>query len=389
MLSYFRENIFERVEKRTAFSVAHSIFHSTQSFVARLLAPLLALNIWMLCTPVLAQGYPAPVSGVWSIKDFKFHTGEVLPELKMGYITIGSPAGLPVVLLHGTTSSSQSMLAPAIAGELFGPGQPLDSSKYFIILLDSIAAGLSSKPSDGLRMKFPHFNYTDVVRAQYMTVHDGLGIKHLRMVLGNSMGGMQTWLWGIEYPDFMDILVPMASMPIEMSGRNWMLRRLLIDAIKNDPDWHNGEYTKQPEGVKRASVFFSVATNGGSQALLDKGSTRQRADEYVQKLTRDWNDGDANDLLYKWESSQDFNPSKDLEKIKARVLAINSEDDERNPPQLGVMERELNRIPGAQFYLIPSSKDTLGHGTTGLARLWKQELKNVLTSTPLPETLQK
>ena len=331
----------------------------------------------------IAQNYPQPVKGVWTLKDFKFHTGEVLPELNIGYQTLGSASGIPVVVLHGTTSSSQSLLNPAFAGELFGPGQALDANKYYIILPDSIAAGQSSKPSDGLRMKFPHFDYSDVVHAQYSMIHDGLNVKHLRLVMGNSMGGMQTWLWGIDYPDYMDILVPMASMPIEMSGRNWMLRRLLIDAIRNDPDWHNGEYSKQPEGVKRVSIFFSVATNGGTQALQTKGDTRGSADAFVDRLGRDWNDGDANDLLYKWESSQNFNPSKDLEKIKAKVLAINSADDDRNPPQLGVMERELKRITNADYYLIPASDKTLGHGTVGLARLWKDQLEHILKRTPL------
>lgn len=343
----------------------------------------LALGV---CCNLFAQDYPQPVKGVWTLKDFKFRTGEVLPELRIGYQTIGSPTGIPVVILHGTTSSSQAILAPAFGGELFGPGQPLDAAKYFIILPDSIAAGRSSKPSDGLRMKFPHFDYVDVVRAQYKMIREGLGVKHLRLVMGNSMGGMQTWLWGTEYPDYMDILVPMASLPTQMSGRNWMLRKLLIDAIKNDPDWHNGDYTKQPEGVRRASVFFIVATNGGTLALQAKGNTREKADAYVEQLTRDWNDGDANDLIYKWESSQNFNPSKDLEKIKAKVLAINSADDERNPPQLGVMERELKRIPNAEYLLIPATETTLGHGTVGLAKLWKQKLEELLAVTPKPES---
>ena len=347
---------------------------------------LVVLLIFGLCNVAFAQAYPQPVKGVWVLKDFKFRSGEVLPELKIGYQTIGDSRGVPVVLLHGTTSSSQSFMVPALGGELFGPGQPLDATKYFIILPDSIAAGGSSKPSDGLRMKFPHFDYLDVVHAQYQMVRNGLGVQHLRLILGNSMGGMQTWLWGIEYPDYMDVLVPMAAMPIEMSGRNWMLRRMLIDAIRNDPDWHQGEYTRQPEGVRRASVFFSIATNGGTQALQSKGSTRERADAFVDQITRDWNDGDANDLLYKWESSQNFNPSKDLEKIRAKVLAINSADDERNPTVLGVMERELKRISNASYVLIPSSEQTLGHGTVGLAKLWKKHLEEVLLTTPLSQS---
>ncbi len=336
-----------------------------------------------------AQKYSEPVRGVWTLKNFKFHTGDVLPELKIGYITIGDPKGIPVVLLHGTTSSSQSILSPDFGGELFGPGQPLDASKYFIILPDSIASGRSSKPSDGLRMKFPRYDYLDVVHAHYQMIHDGFGVQHLRLVMGNSMGGMQTWLWGTEYPQYMDVLVPMASMPIEISGRNWMLRRLLSDAIRNDPDWHQGEYTQQPQGVRRASIFFAVASNGGAQAIQAKAPTREKGDALLEKMAQDWNEGDANDLLYKWESSEDFNPSKDLEKIKAKVLAINSADDERNPPQLGVMERELKRIPNAQYYLIPASEKTIGHSTVGLARLWKSKLDEILTTTPKTEVPQR
>ena len=362
--------------------------HQNKKFIIFANTVFVVLSLF-LNQPVDAQNYPQPVKGIWTLKDFKFHTGEVLSELKIGYQTIGNSSGIPVVLLHGTTSSSQANLGAAMGGELFGPGQPLDATKYFIILPDSIAAGRSSKPSDGLRLKFPHFDYTDVVRAHYQMIHDGLGVRHLRLVLGNSMGGMQTWLWGIEYPQYMDILVPMASMPIEISGRNWMLRRLLIDAIKSDPEWLNGEYTQQPTGVKRASVFFSVATNGGTLALQEKGLTREKADAYVEQLMRDWNDGDANDLLYKWESSQNFNPSKDLEKIKAKVLAINSADDERNPIQLGVMEREIQRIPNAQYYLIPASDITLGHGTVGIARLWKDKLEKVLETTPIAQSYKK
>ena len=191
----------------------------------------------------MAADYPAPKEGDWIARDFRFHTGEVMPELRLHYTTVGEPSGEPVLILHGTTGSGASMLTPAFAGELFGPGQPLDASKYFIILPDALGAGKSSKPSDGLRAKFPRYNYDDMVAAQYRLVTEGLGVRHLRLVLGNSMGGMHTWMWGVNYPDFMDALVPMASQPTEMSGRNWMMRRLLIDTIRNDPDWNNGNYT--------------------------------------------------------------------------------------------------------------------------------------------------
>ena len=200
-----------------------------------------------------AQNYPAPKEGTWTARDFRFQTGEVMPELRLHYRTIGEPSGESVLILHGTTQSGASMLSPAFAGELFGPGQPLDASKYFIILPDAIGHGGSSKPSDGLRAKFPRYNYIDMVAAQYRLVTEGLGIRHARLVLGNSMGGMQTWIWGVTYPDFMDALVPMASQPTEMSSRNWMMRRLIIDAIRNDPDWQGGDYTMQPRAFRVAA----------------------------------------------------------------------------------------------------------------------------------------
>jgi len=220
----------------------------------------------LLCLIALAAGaadYPAPNEGDWIARDFRFHTGDVMPELRLHYTTVGAPSGQPVLILHGTTGSGATMLTPAFAGELFGPGQPLDASKYFIILPDAIGTGKSSKPSDGLRMKFPRYNYDDMVAAQYRLVTEGLGIRHLRLVLGNSMGGMHTWIWGVNYPEFMDALVPMASQPTEMSGRNWMMRRMLIDAIRNDPAWNNGDYTTQPRALQAANVFFGIATSGG------------------------------------------------------------------------------------------------------------------------------
>src|SRR4249920_331084 len=211
-----------------------------------------------------AADYPAPKEGDWIARDFRFHTGEVLPEVRLHYRTIGTPEGIPVVVLHGTGSSGQSMLTPAFAGELFGPGQPLDAAKYFIILPDAVGHGNSSKPSDGLRAKFPNYNYDDMVDAQYRLVKEGLGIRHLRLVIGNSMGGMHTWLWGQKYPDYMDALVPMASQPSEMASRNWMLRRLLIDTIRSDPDYNDGNYTAQPRSMLRANLSFGIATNGGT-----------------------------------------------------------------------------------------------------------------------------
>lgn len=329
-----------------------------------------------------AADYPAAREGSWVVRDFRFHTGEVLPELRLHYRTVGAPSGEPVLVLHGTTGSGASFLTPAFAGELFGPGQPLDASRYHVILPDAIGTGKSSKPSDGLRTTFPKYNYDDMVAAQYRLVTEHLGIRHLRLVIGNSMGGMQTWIWAQKYPDFMDIAVPMASLPTEMSGRNWMMRRLIIDSIRNDPEWMGGNYTKQPRSAQFASVFFATATNGGNQALFAAAPSREKADKLLdQRLTAPFA-GDANDHLYQWESSGDYNPSPGLERIQATLLAINSADDERNPPEIGVLDREIKRVKAGRILLIPVSEKTAGHGTTGQAKFWKQDLERLLQSAP-------
>ena len=316
------------------------------------------------------------------MRDFRFHTGESLPELRLGYTTVGAPSGEPVVVLHGTTGSGAGMLTPAFAGELFGAGQPLDANRYYVILPDSIGTGESSKPSDGMRASFPKYNYDDMVAAQYRLVTEHLGVKHLRLVLGNSMGGMQTWIWAQKYPDYMDVAVPMASLPTEMSGRNWLMRRLIIDSIRNDPEWMNGNYTKQPRSLQFASVFFAIGTNGGNQGLYKLAPTRDKADQLLnQRLSAPFR-GDANDHLYQWDASRDYNPSPGLERIQAVLLAINSADDERNPPELGLLDREIKRVKNGRVYLIPGSDQTVGHGTTGQARFWKQELGEVLRTAP-------
>ena len=330
----------------------------------------------------LAQGYPAPREGVWIARDFRFHTGETVPELRIHYTTVGEPTGEPVLILHGTMGSGTGMLNSVFAGELFAPGQPLDATRYFIILPDAIGTGKSSKPSDGQRAKFPRYNYDDMVLAQYRLVSEGLGIRHLRLVLGFSMGGMQTWMWGAKYPDFMDALVPMASMPTEVAGRNWMMRRLIIDSIRNDPEWMNGEYTKQPRSAQFASVFYAIGTSGGNQALYKAGPTRDKADQVVnQRLSAPFG-GDANNILYQWDSSRDYNGSPGLERIQAPLLAINSADDERYPPELGIMERELKRVKNGRLLLIAGSDQTAGHGTVARATWWKQELAAFLQSAP-------
>ena len=331
---------------------------------------------------VAAVDFPAPKEASAIIKNFRFNTGEVMPELRISYVTVGEPTGEPVLILHGTTGSGRGMLSPAFAGELFGAGQPLDASRYYVILPDAIGTGKSTKPSDGLRVTFPKYNYDDMVDAQYRLLTEHLGIKHLRVIVGNSMGGMQTWIWGVKHPTFMDALVPMASQPSEMSSRNWMLRRLIIDSIKNDPEWNGGNYTKQPKSLQFASVFFGIATLGGNQGLYKVAPTRERADAILnQRLTAPFV-GDANDHLYQWDSSRDYNPSPGLERIQAAVLAINAADDERNPPETGIMDREIKRVKNGRVFLIPGSELTAGHGTTGQAKFWKQQLADFLQGLP-------
>ncbi len=341
------------------------------------------LTAWTLTSfACLAADYPAPQEGSWVARDFRFQTGEVLPEMRLHYRTVGSPKGEPVLILHGTTGSGASMLTPAFAGELFGPGQPLDAARYYIILPDAVGHGKSSKPSDGLRTRFPRYTYDDMVEAQYRLVSEHLGVRHARLVLGNSMGGMETWIFAQKYPRFMDIAVPMASLPTEMSSRNWVLRRLIIDSIRTDPEWMNGNYTKQPRSAQFASVFFSFATSGGNQALYKAAPTRGKADQLLdQRLAAPFT-GDANDILYQWDSSRDYNPSAGLERIEAALLAINSADDERNPPELGVLDREIKRVKNGRVLLIPASEQTAGHGTTGQAKFWKKELAELLQAAP-------
>jgi homoserine O-acetyltransferase/O-succinyltransferase len=330
----------------------------------------------------LAADLPAPQEGSWIIRDFRFSTGETLPELRLHYRTLGAPKGEPVLILHGTTQSGAAMLGPAFGGELFAAGQPLDAAQYYIILPDAIGHGGSSKPSDGLRTGFPRYNYDDMVEAQYRLLTEHLGVRHLRIVLGNSMGGMETWMMAQKYPAFMDVAVPMASLPSEMAGRNWMTRRLIIDSIRNDPEWMNGNYTKQPRSAQFASVFYGTATIGGNQALHKAAPTREKADQLLNQRLAAPFPADANDVLYQWDASRDYNPSAGLERIEAVLLAINSADDERNPPELGILDREIKRVKNGRVFLIPGSEETSGHGTTAQAKFWKKELAELLQVAP-------
>jgi len=330
----------------------------------------------------LAADYPAPKQGDWIAKDFKFHTGDTMPELRLHYTTVGEPTGHPVLVLHGSGGSAASMLTPAFAGELFGPGQALDASKYYIIIPDGIGHGKSSKPSDGMKTAFPKYDYEDMVDAQYRLVKEGLGIKHLRLVIGNSMGGMHSWIWGVKYPQAMDALAPMASQPTEMASRNWMLRRMMLETIRNDPDYNGGNYTAQPRMMKYAINAYGIAPGGGTLAYETLAPTAAKADRMVDDRLAAPIAADANDFIYQWEASHDYNPSAGLERIEAALLAINAADDERNPPETGLTDAALKRVKNGRLYLIPASTETRGHLTTGSASFYKQQLQELLRTAP-------
>jgi homoserine O-acetyltransferase/O-succinyltransferase len=343
---------------------------------------LTGMALFLFALPAFAADYPAPKEGEWIAHDFKFHTGETLAELKLHYTTVGDPAGIPVLVLHGTTGSAASVLTPAFAGELLGSGQTLDASKYFIIIPDAIGHGKSSKPSDVLRTQFPQYDYSDMVEVQHRLLTEGLGIKHVRLIIGNSMGGMHTWLWGEMYPDYMDILVPMAAQPTPMASRNWMLRRMMIEAIRSDPEYNNGNYTQQPRSMKFNAIFYSIATAGGTLRYQDIAPTREKADQFVDARLAAPFTADANDWIWQWNSSADYDAMPGIGKIQAALLAINSADDERNPPETGIMQEALKRVPNGKLYLIPASTQTSGHLTTGNAKFYKDQLQEILQKTP-------
>lgn len=332
--------------------------------------------------PAWAAAPPTPVQGDWRIANFRFHNGQTLPELNLHYTTLGDPSHEAVLVLHGTGGSGAGMLSPAFGGELFGPGQPFDATRHFIILPDAIGHGRSSKPSDGLRAAFPEYDYDDMVEAQFRLVTEKLGVRHLRAVIGNSMGGMHTWLWGVAHPDFMDALIPLASEPAEMAGRNWMMRKMLIETVRRDPEWQGGNYTTQPRSLRFANAMFGIGTSGGTIALRTQAATREAGDRMVAERLDAPSGADANDTIYQFASARSYNPGPGLERIAAPVLAINSADDERNPVETGVMEREMKRLRQGRLVLVPASADTRGHGTVSAARLWARELGQFLAGVP-------
>jgi homoserine O-acetyltransferase len=344
-----------------------------------------ALMLGGLLASAAAAEYPAPVEGDFVLRDFRFASGETMPELRIHYRTIGEAqkdekgkVRNAVLITHGTTGSGAQFIRPEFAGELFGAGQLLDATKFFIVLPDGIGHGKSSKPSDGWHAKFPRYGYRDMVEAQFRLLTDGLGVDHARLVMGTSMGGMHTWLWGQMHPQFMDALLPLASLPGQISGRNRAWRRLVIDAIRNDPEWQGGDYTKQPQSLRTgAQMLWLMSSN--PVLRQQQAPTREKTDEELDKFVADYlKTGDANDMLYALEASHDYDPAPGLEKIRAPLVAVNFADDLINPPELGILEREIKRVPNGRAVTLPLSDKTRGHGSHTIADLWKSELQQLL-----------
>jgi homoserine O-acetyltransferase/O-succinyltransferase len=349
----------------------------------------LAALFFSLATALTAADYPTPVEADFIAKDFHFSTGETLSELKIHYTTLGKPVrdagGIvrnAVLITHGTGGTGRAFLSQTFGGQLFGAGQLLDATKYFIILPDGIGHGKSSKPSDGLHMRFPKYTYDDMVKADYLMLTEGLRVNHLRLAMGTSMGAMHTWVLGEMYPDFMDALMPLASQPVEIAGRNRELRKMIINAIEMDPEWKGGEYTKPPiYGVTCATYILSIMTSVPMQ-LQKQYPTRESVDKMVDTaLAERAARTDANDMIYAYEASRLYNPEPNLGKIKAPLLAINSADDPVNPPELGIAQREIQKVPRGKFILIPISDQTRGHGTHSLPSVWGKYLAEFLKET--------
>lgn len=342
----------------------------------------------MIATLAAAADYPPPVAADFVLTNFQFHSGQTLPAVRLHYLQFGTPErdrnGVvrnAVLILHGTTGSSAQFLLPQFASELYGPGQPLDVTRYCLIIPDNLGHGQSSKPSDGLRAAFPNYGYRDMLDAQYRLLTEGLQVNHLRLVIGTSMGGMHTWLWGETHPDFMDALLPLASLPTQISGRNRIWRRVIMDAIRDSPDWQNGNYQSPPSGLRvAAEMLYFMGEN--PVLRLQESPTLKRADENLDRsVTNALAKLDANDVLYALAASADYDPGPTLEKIQAPLLAVNSADDLINPPELGVLEREIKRVKHGHAILIPLSDQTVGHGSHTKAVLWEKDLVRLLQAT--------
>ena len=356
---------------------------------ARLLAAALVPGMTLLlgAGPARAADYPPPSEGDFVLRDFRFTSGETLPELRLHYRTFGTPRrdaqGVvrnAVLIVHGTGGHGGSLVRAEFAGELFAPGQPLDAARYYIVLPDAIGHGRSSKPSDGLHTRFPHYGYHDMVEAEYRLLTEGLQVNHARLIMGTSMGAMHTWMWGELHPKYMDALMPLASVPTQISGRNRVWRRTIIDAIRHDPAWANGEYQSEPPSLRTALEILWLV---GSNPVLrqEEAPTLARADEVIDAaLATQLKDHDANDILYQLSASYDYDPGPDLGKIEAPLIAVNSADDLVNPPELRILEREIRRVPKGRAVVIPFSGETHGHGSHTYAVLWKAYLEELLRS---------
>ena len=360
------------------------------------MAGLAAAACTLLTTPVAAQNADAArawaragTQGDFVIRNFQFRSGETLPELKLHYTTLGTPRkdarGIvrnAVMILHGTGGSGRSFLSPTYAGNLFGPGQLLDSSRYFIVLPDGIGHGGSSKPSDGLRAGFPKYGYDDMVVAQHRLLTEHLGVNHLRLIMGTSMGCMHAWVWGYAQPNFMDGLAPFACVPSQIAGRNRMIRTMAMDAIRDDPTWNGGNYTTQPPGLKAAQMMLYIMSSA-PLVQQTQAPTRDQADSVIRAyLQQRMASTDANDFLYQFNASRDYDPSSHLAAITAPALFINSADDQVNPPELGLAESFAKQMPKTTFILLPITADTRGHGTHSLPKVWGKHLGAFLATLP-------
>jgi homoserine O-acetyltransferase/O-succinyltransferase len=349
---------------------------------------LLAAVLLLASLPGLGQTakWPGTTEGDFVVKNFKFRSGETLPELRLHYTTLGKPVRNTegrvtnaVLILHGTGGSGSQFLQAIFADELFGPGQLLDTNRYFIILPDGIGHGKSSKPSDGLHAHFPQYDYDDMVAAHHQLLSDGLGVNHLRLIFGTSMGCMHSFVWGETYPDFMDALMPMACQPVQIAGRNRFWRKMLMDSIRNDPEWRGGDYSEEPKQAMRTALDLLLIAGSAPLYMQKNYPTRDAADKDLDDYFKARFAGlDANDLLYQVNASRNYDPSPNLEKITAHVMHINSADDFINPPELGIAGREIKRVKNGRFVLIPISDETRGHGTHTRAVVWKQYLAELL-----------
>jgi len=342
----------------------------------------------LLIISIALQGLSqTPLEGDYTIRNFPFQSGDTtLPILQLHYTTIGTlrkdahgKALNAVIIMHGTTGNGRQFLSDRFAGGLFGPGQLLDATKYYIILPDAIGHGKSSRPSDSLHMRFPKYTYDDMVLAQYRLLKEHLGVDHLRLVMGTSMGAMHTWVWGYTYPDFMDALMPLASLPVAIAGRNRMLRKMAIDLVQMDPAWKNGEYTEEPRVGLTGAISSLIFMGSSPLQSQKKAPTRQQAEETLAALEKNYLATlDANDLIYQFDASRNYDPSSHLTAIKAPLFAVNSADDEVNPPELGILDKEIKHVAKGRYILLPITDQTSGHGTHSNPAIWGNYLKELL-----------